>query len=96
MADEFDGDAAVAALEKVGVLKRACPMCGQKESWDVGKDGFFEVATLQPSDAKESPEERPSIGTVAVQCRTCGFVALHSRAVLGLGVSEPTAEGQQS
>lgn len=91
MTTEFDGSAAVEALEKLGVLKRACPMCGKKESWDVGKDGFFEVATLQPGKA-DSPQGRPSIGTVGVQCRNCGFVALHARAVLGLGPAEPTGD----
>jgi len=94
MTVEFDGDAAVEALETMGVLKRACPMCGKKAQWDVGKDGFFEVATLRRGEAKDLFDERPSIGAVAVQCRNCGFVALHARSVLGLGVSESTGDEQ--
>jgi hypothetical protein len=94
MTAEFDADAAVEALENLGVLKRACPMCGKKAQWDVGKDGFFEVATLRRVDAEESLDDRPSIGAVAVQCRICGFVALHARSVLGLGVSDSTGDEQ--
>lgn len=96
MTAEFEGDAALEALTSLGVLKRACPMCGTKANWDVGKDGFFEVATLRPPDSTDSSDERPSIGAVALQCRTCGFVALHARSVLGLGTTEPTADEHES
>ena len=96
MTVEFDGDAAVEALTKLGVLKRACPMCGEKEPWDVGDDGFFEVTGLSPGSAEEAPEDLPSIGTVALQCRNCGFVALHSRTGLGLGDTGSAGHDQES
>lgn len=95
MTDEFDGDVAVQALEDRGVLSRACPMCGKKDQWDVGEDGYFELATLRGGDDPQTSDgERPSIGAVAVQCRHCGFVALHARSVLGLGVAGSSADEQ--
>jgi hypothetical protein len=96
MTDGFDGDAAVRALEERGVLGRACPMCGKKEQWDVGKDGYFELATLSEDETETSTGLRPSLGAVAVQCGACGFVALHARSVLGLAGLESTDDASST
>src|SRR3990167_4902192 len=70
----------VSTLEKKGVCS-CCPMCGNKSF--VLSEGYF-VNTIQPDMAGCIRLEGPSIPTIAIICKQCGFVSQHSAMLLGL------------
>lgn len=77
----------IKSLEEHGA-KYPCPRCGNKSFTLL--DGYFNQ-TVQ-NELKKMTIGIPSLPSVVVICKQCGFISQHSLGILGLLPSEEVAE----
>ncbi|MDD3580081.1 MAG: hypothetical protein PHW74_03550 [Desulfobacca sp.] len=84
-------DKIIKALE-ARQAKLPCPRCGHQSF--IILDGFFNP-TLQ-TEGEVQVRAGPSVPTVVVICKQCGFISQHALGVLGLlGQEEIPSPGQK-